>query len=190
MEGQPRRRSKSRVFLFALVVALLLFACAALLRRSMEREQAERRLHDTRTAANDADAAAADSPMMRDIRTQYTAALAKATVESLDRPVIAAAVVPEWKKELILYWIARNPDADAIEIQVDAQPPLRLSLTPKEIDANRLEARTRVLYNNTIESPELERVLAAAQPGGKTTVALVAQGKTISQPFPIAFTGK
>ena len=124
MEGQPRRRSRSRLFIFALVVALLLFACAAALRRSMEREQTERRLHDSRTAANDADAAVIDSPVQRGMRTQYAAALAQATVESLDQPVIAAAVVPEWKKELILYWIARQPDADAIEIQVDAQPPL------------------------------------------------------------------
>ena len=185
MEGQPRQRSKSRLSIFALVVGLLLFACAALLRRSMAREQVERRLHETRTMVNDAERAAADSAMERGMRTQYSAALAQATVESLDRPVIAAAVVPEWKKQLILYWIAKDPGADAIEIQVDGQPTTRLSLAPEEIDANRVEARSRVLYNNAVESPELDRILAAAPPGAKMTVALVAQGKTVSQPLSI-----
>jgi hypothetical protein len=183
-------RSKSRVFIFGLVVALLLFACAAMLRGSIGRDQLEQRLHDTRTAVNDENVAAADSPTEQNIRTQLSAVLSHATVESLDKPKIAAAVVPDWQKELMLYWVAKRPDADAIEIQVESQPPVRMSLPPKDIEANRTESRTRVLYNNTIQLPELERVLTSAPPGAKMTVALVWQGKTVSEPAPITVESK
>jgi len=179
MEGQ---RSKARIVIFALVVALLLFACAALLRRSMARESVERRLNDTRTAVNDANVAAADSPLEHGVRTQLSEVLSRATVTTLDRPVIAAAVVPEWKTELQLHWVAREPDVDAIEIRIDQQPPVRLSLPPAELESNRTEARTRVLYSNTIRLPEIEKVFAAVPPGAKVAVALVANGAIVSDP--------
>ena len=42
-----------------------------------------------------------------------------------------------------------------------------------------------MLYSNTIQSPELESMLNATPPGAKITVALVAQGKTVSKPLQI-----
>ena len=186
-----QKRSKARVFIFALVVGLLLFACAAMLRRSMERERVERRLSDTRTAINDATSAAADSPLEHAVRAQLTQALARATPESLDRPVIAAAVVPEWKKELQLHWIAKRPDAiDAIEVTAENQPPMRRSLPSQDIEANRKEAATRVLYTNTVEAPELEKLLAATTPGARVTVVLIAQGQVVSDPADVTIGAK
>ena len=184
------RRSKPRIFLFAIVVALLLFACAAMLRRSVGRDQIDQRLHETRAAVNDENVAAADSAMEKEIREQLAAVLSKATPESLERPIIAAAVAPEWQKELMLYWIAKRPDADAIEVKVEGQPAVRMSLPPKEIESNRTEARTRVLYNNTIQLPEVERLLSAAPAGARMTVALLWQGQAVSEAAPITIGGK
>ncbi len=187
-----RQRSKSRIAIFALVVALLLFACAALLRRSMSRDETERRLHDTRAVVNDENAAAADSPLERSVRAQLSEVLARATVESLERPVIAAAVVPEWKRELQLHWVAKRADVDAIEVRVDGQPPMRRSLTSQDVDANRKEAAGRVLYSNTVHSPELEKLLAAAgaTPGTGVTVVLIAEGQVISDAADITLGAK
>jgi hypothetical protein len=139
---------------------------------------------------NDANVSAADSPLEHGVRTQLSEVLARATPESLDRPVIAAAVVPEWKTELQLHWVAKRPDVDAIEIRIDQQPPVRLSLPPAELEANRTEARTRVLYSNTIRLPEIERIISAAPPGAKVAIALISQGAVVSDPADVTIGAK
>ena len=117
--------------------------------------------------------------------------LARQTVATLQRPVIAAAVVPEWKKQLLLHWVAHRPEVDAIEIRGDdGQPPFKLSLPPKDIEANRAKARTRVLYVNTIQSPELERSADIDCAGTPLTIVLVWQGNAVSEPAEISIGAK
>jgi hypothetical protein len=176
-------RSKTRIVIAALVIAILLYVCATALRRSMAREALEARLHETRATLNSADAAATDSPAQQEVRRQLSDVLARTTVDSLDRPSIAAAVVPQYTKELTVHWIAKEPDAvDAVQVQVDAGTPVKLALPAPEIESNRVDARSRVLYTNTLKSPDIERVLTAAPPGARLGVVLLSNGAPVSEP--------
>jgi hypothetical protein len=122
----------------------------------------------------------------RVIRDYLAGALKHITPDALDKPTIVLALVPHWKNELCIHWVAAEPEADGVEVRlVDRQEALTFALSSYDLEQNRVQARTRVAYTNTLRSPEVEKFLdriQAAPERPQVVVTLLTHGVPASAP--------
>lgn len=173
----------TRIVAMAAIAGVLLVAVIAVVKVLVDRNRLAERLENTRRSFDYG--MARDDPQLV-TRDCLAGAVARLTPAALDNPAIVLALVPHWTDELCIHWVAGEPEANGVEIRtVERREVLTVPLSFHDIERNRVEARTRVFYTNTLRSPEIEQFLSRIQVVrgcGQVVVTLVMDGTPASEP--------